>query len=101
TLLTPPHLLHYPVIVNPTMFFGIAVDGNPLGHNTGPGILSTENSGPNTSSFHFFICTEKTVLLHGKHVAFGEVKGGMNVVKTMEHFGARSDRTSKKITIAD
>lgn len=39
--------------------------------------------------------------LDGRHVVFGSVKEGMDVVKKVESFGSRSGRTSKKITITD
>ena len=39
--------------------------------------------------------------LDGKHVVFGKVKEGMNIVEAMERFGSRNGKTSKKITIAD
>lgn len=39
--------------------------------------------------------------LNGKHVVFGSVKEGMDVVRKVEAFGSRTGRTSKKITIAD
>ena len=39
--------------------------------------------------------------LDGKHVVFGMVKEGMNIVEAMERFGSRNGKTSKKITIAD
>ncbi|EGW13925.1 Peptidyl-prolyl cis-trans isomerase A [Cricetulus griseus] len=65
------------------------------------GILSIANAGPSTNGSQFFICTAKTECLDGKHVVFGKVKEGVNIVEAMERFGSRNGRTSKKITISD
>ena len=70
--------------------------------HTEPGLLSMANAGPNTNGSQFFITTVVTSWLDGKHVVFGKVTKGMDVVRAVEAVGSSpSGKTSKKVVIED
>lgn len=63
------------------------------------GCLSMANSGPNTNGSQFFICVGNASHLDGKHVVFGKVVSGYDIVEIMEEKGSRTGRTRKRVTI--
>uniref|UniRef100_A0A915I0C5 Peptidyl-prolyl cis-trans isomerase n=1 Tax=Romanomermis culicivorax TaxID=13658 RepID=A0A915I0C5_ROMCU len=69
--------------------------------HVGPGILSMANAGPNTNGSQFFITTAACDWLDNKHVVFGSVVQGMNVVRQIEQQGSKSGKPMMKIIISD
>ena len=69
--------------------------------HTGAGVLSMANAGPGTNGSQFFLCTVKTDWLDGKHVVYGSVTKGLDVVQACEAVGSQSGATSKPVVIAD
>ena len=69
--------------------------------HTGAGDLSMANAGKDTNGSQFFLTTVKTTWLDGKHVVFGRVVDGMDIVRNMEAVGSSAGKTSKPVVIVD
>ncbi|RKP05342.1 cyclophilin-like domain-containing protein, partial [Thamnocephalis sphaerospora] len=70
--------------------------------HTGKGVLSMANAGPNTNGSQFFLCFVKTAWLDGKHVVFGRVVQGGELLDVLnDEIGSESGRPNKPVVIAD
>jgi len=68
----------------------------------GAGWLSMANKGPNTNNSQFFITTIKTPWLDGRHIVFGKVLAGIDIVRKIEKLETdKSDAPLKEVKIVD
>lgn len=82
-------------------FGGKFQDENFVLRHERAGVLSMANAGPNTNGSQFFITTVATPWLDGKHVVFGHVESGMEVVRAMEGLGNADGKPKKRVHIVD
>lgn len=83
-----------------SIYGGKFADENFQLRHVGSGILSMANAGKNTNGSQFFICTADTPWLDGKHVVFGKIVDGMDVVSAVESVGSQSGSTRERVIIA-
>lgn len=67
-----------------SIYGGSFPDENFEAKHTEEGLLSMANAGPNTNGSQFFLTFKETPWLDGRHVVFGKVTAGMDVVKLVE-----------------
>jgi len=75
-------------------------DENFKYNHSGPGTVSMANSGQHTNSSQFFISTACSSWCDDKHVVFGQVSKGMDIVKKIEECGEASGKVNKKVIIS-
>nr|GEY59622.1 peptidyl-prolyl cis-trans isomerase CYP63 isoform X1 [Tanacetum cinerariifolium] len=84
-----------------SIYGGKFADENFKLDHSGAGMLSMANSGPNTNGSQFFILFKRQPHLDGKHVVFGKVVEGIEILKKIEQLGTSDGNPAGLVRIAD
>ncbi|PWA47472.1 Cyclophilin-like peptidyl-prolyl cis-trans isomerase domain-containing protein [Artemisia annua] len=84
-----------------SIYGGKFADENFKLDHSGCGMLSMATSGPDTNGSQFFILFKRQPRLDGKHVVFGKVIEGMQIIKKIELLGTSDGKPSGLVKIAD
>ncbi|KAJ6708977.1 PEPTIDYL-PROLYL CIS-TRANS ISOMERASE CYP63 [Salix koriyanagi] len=84
-----------------SIYGGKFADENFILQHEGAGLLSMANSGPHTNGSQLFIIFKPQVHLDGKHVVFGKVVKGMDMVKKIEQAGSAGGQPAGPVKILD
>ena len=74
-------------------------DENFIHKHTEPYMLSMANAGPNTNGSQFFLTFAPAKWLDGKHVVFGKVTAGFEIIQAIEKLGSNSGKVTGEVKI--